>query len=50
MEDVKEHFMKKHIKSYSCWECEKVMSTMSEFKRHYGSYHFMEDEIIVDSS
>ena len=49
MEEVKTHFEKKHIKSYSCWECDKVMDTMTDFKRHYGSYHFMVEENNVNS-
>ena len=50
MEDVKIHYMKKHKKLYSCWECGKIFYTISEFKKHHGSYHFTVEELAVDSS
>ena len=46
MEDVKVHYLKKHTISYTCWECDKVIETITEFKRHYGSNHFIAEEEI----
>ena len=49
MEDVKNHYMEKHTKSYSCWECDLEIGTISVFKEHYGSYHFTkEDEVEIE--
>ena len=44
MEDVNKHFMANHKKSYSCWECQKEMGSISEFKKHYGSYHYTTED------
>ena len=49
MEDVKNHFMAKHEKVYSCWECEEKFTTITEFKMHYGSFHYSVEESNADS-
>ena len=33
LEDVKKHFMANHKKLYSCWECQKEIGSISEFKK-----------------
>ena len=43
MDNVRKHFMTHHEKSYSCWECEEKFKLISEFKMHYGSFHYTVD-------
>ena len=50
MEEVKNHFIINHEKKYSCWECEGNLNTIVEFKKHYGSFHYTEEEISDDST
>ena len=44
MDNVKKHFQVKHKDCYriKCWECEKEVKTMTEFKQHIGTYHYEE--------
>ena len=48
MDDVKKHFMLNHKKTYKCWECEKEIETISVFKRHYGTHHFISEDLTED--
>ena len=42
MENTKNHFMSNHRESFrfKCWDCNKEVKTISEFKQHIGTYHF----------
>ena len=44
MNNVKQHFQLKHKGMYriKCWECEKEVKSMTEFKQHIGTYHYEE--------
>ena len=42
MKTVRSHFLNNHREDYSikCWECGKEFKSISELRKHVGSYHF----------
>ena len=52
METVRSHFLLKHKDSYrfKCWQCDKEIETISEYKKHYGEYHYKQEDISESES
>ena len=42
MKQVNTHFLDKHKTDYkvNCWECDKELKTISELRKHVGTFHY----------